>query len=153
MVALSRAKISSIYARDKGICQICHSPTGNGDWNIDHIVPRSCGGTNWASNLRLTHYQCNWERGDEFTNKQQNAMLGVQYDKQEGRCYLCQDSMSFGAANKIPLDYRLRLSWDNFALVHKVCRTGYYANVVNPWNDKMKKIKGSCIRKIIGAEK
>lgn len=153
MADLGKNKIAAVYRRDKGICQICHSPTGNGDWNIDHIVPRSCGGSNWTSNLRLTHYQCNWERGDEYTNVQQNAMLGVQYDAQQETCYLCHDALKFGHATKIPVDYRLRISWNNFALVHKRCRTDYYDTVVNPWNEQMKKIKGSCIRKVIGVDK
>lgn len=152
MASLNSKKVAAIYARDKGICQICHSPTGIGDWDIDHVVPRSCGGTNWSSNLRLTHAACNWARGDEFTNEQRHALLSEQYAKQAGCCFICHDSMSFGAANKIPVDYRLRVSWNNFALTHKSCRTRYYDLTVNPWNDKMKKIKGSCIRKIIGVE-
>lgn len=152
--ALSRKKTKAVYDRDKGVCQLCHLPTGEGDWNIDHIIPRSCGGSSYLRNLRLTHYQCNWERGDEYTNVQQNAMLSVQFDdKQKGTCYLCGDALKYGHAMKIPVDYRLRISWDNFALAHKRCRTRYYDVTVNPWNDKMKKLKGSCIRKIIGVDK
>ena len=51
-----------------GKCLICGGPlrfdarTGDGA-NIEHIVPRSLGGTNDPGNLGVIHLQCNSEKG------------------------------------------------------------------------------------------
>lgn len=61
----------ALYARDNWTCQICRDPVDytadpNSDWypSIDHIVPRSHGGTHEWENLRLAHTWCNSVRGD-----------------------------------------------------------------------------------------
>lgn len=52
----------------EGKCLICGGPlrfdatTGQGA-NIEHIVPRSLGGTNDERNLGITHPRCNGEKG------------------------------------------------------------------------------------------
>jgi 5-methylcytosine-specific restriction endonuclease McrA len=51
-----------------GKCLICGAPlrfdahTGGGA-TVEHIIPRSAGGTNDLLNLGLTHAQCNYEKG------------------------------------------------------------------------------------------
>lgn len=67
----SPALKARIYYRDSGLCQLCQ---GSIDTNIkypdpmslslDHIIPRSQGGTDAATNLRATHLVCNVRRGD-----------------------------------------------------------------------------------------
>lgn len=60
----------AIYARDGWTCQLCMSPIEPDlhfldDWaaTIDHITPRSLGGTHEDSNLRAAHRWCNSVRG------------------------------------------------------------------------------------------
>src|SRR5699024_5326089 len=60
-----------IYERDGWVCQICNERTSGeyesaDPWSptLDHIVPRSKGGSNDPSNLRLAHAWCNSVRGD-----------------------------------------------------------------------------------------
>lgn len=60
-----------IYERDGYICQICHEPTEPDTdvmhpWHpsLDHIVPRSQGGSDDDDNLRTAHRWCNSARGD-----------------------------------------------------------------------------------------
>lgn len=69
---ITRDRRWSIYARDRETCQICgdHVPmqyAGTAHMlapTLDHIVPRSMGGTHDDDNLRLAHFICNSLRGD-----------------------------------------------------------------------------------------
>ena len=68
------AKLLRIAERDNWTCGICRLPvkpyryTGRGgSWSkvaptLDHIVPRSLGGSSADENLRLAHGKCNWQR-------------------------------------------------------------------------------------------
>lgn len=57
----------AIYERDGWSCQICHEGVDrhligtSSEWrpSIDHVVPRSRGGTDDFDNLRLAHFWCN----------------------------------------------------------------------------------------------
>lgn len=58
-----------IYQRDEGVCQLCGrliDPNDKKLWmgTLDHIVPRSKGGADEPSNLRLAHMICNALRGN-----------------------------------------------------------------------------------------
>lgn len=61
---------SAIYQRDQATCQLCFDPVDlnlnySDEWSatLDHIVPRSLGGSNRSENLRLAHRWCNTVRG------------------------------------------------------------------------------------------
>ena len=61
-----------LYERDNWTCQLCFTPTSRKfDWDdplspsLDHIVPKSRGGTNEHHNLRLAHWICNARRSDK----------------------------------------------------------------------------------------
>lgn len=63
MSSIKKDTRAAIYDRDGHHCQYC----GNGDnLTIDHIVPRSRGGTNKRSNLRTLCGPCNNSRGDSM---------------------------------------------------------------------------------------
>ncbi|MCA1813160.1 MAG: HNH endonuclease [Halobacteriales archaeon] len=51
--------------RDGAHCQLCGGPFGLGlaSLTLDHIIPRSRGGTNHPANLRLAHFLCSNLRG------------------------------------------------------------------------------------------
>lgn len=68
MVSLGRPwrrTVAYVVDRDRGICHICGGPGAD---SADHIVPRSQGGTDDASNLLAVHHnvepRCNRVRGD-----------------------------------------------------------------------------------------
>lgn len=60
-------------SRDGANCTICNAPLDRHlrDWHgpnyitFDHLIPRSLGGTDVISNLRLAHQHCNNERGND----------------------------------------------------------------------------------------
>lgn len=63
-----------IFNRDRFICQLCGTPTAN-EWTaddplspvLDHIQPRSKGGSDDPSNLQTAHWICNSLKGDNET--------------------------------------------------------------------------------------
>src|SRR3954465_1294169 len=59
--------------RDRWTCWVCSgdvepaSPAGSPPPpSVDHVIPRSRGGTNDPSNLRLAHRRCNGQRGSRL---------------------------------------------------------------------------------------
>lgn len=59
---IRRAKRVAIYERDGWACVYCGSPD---ELTLDHIDPRSCGGSNHAINLLTACYRCNSKRKDQ----------------------------------------------------------------------------------------
>lgn len=70
-IKIAPAARRAVYERDGWTCQICAEPVdpdapANSTWDatLDHIVPRSLGGSDDPGNLRLAHRWCNSVRGD-----------------------------------------------------------------------------------------
>jgi len=64
-----RRRTSIVGDRDGWICWICNQAVVQGlpandlmHASLDHVIPRSLGGSNGISNLRLSHHKCNHER-------------------------------------------------------------------------------------------
>ena len=62
----------AVYERDQWTCQLCGTPTlrewVKGDMRsptLDHIMPRSLGGSDDIGNLRTAHWLCNSIRGNQ----------------------------------------------------------------------------------------
>lgn len=52
-------------------CCICGGPIAEGDESLQHVVPRSKGGTNDSDNLRPAHKRCNYALGNREINPDQ----------------------------------------------------------------------------------
>jgi RNA-directed DNA polymerase len=53
------------YDRQGGICPLCNEPIISLDEaNLDHILPKSRGGSNDRENLQLVHRKCNTRKGN-----------------------------------------------------------------------------------------
>lgn len=62
--AQRRSLRNRVWKRDKGICWICFRPIAQkSDMTLDHVVPKSRGGTNRLDNVRAAHKLCNNQRG------------------------------------------------------------------------------------------
>ena len=53
-----------LYARQEGTCAGCHLPINYPNMSLDHIIPRSQGGTHDITNLQLLCFSCNAIKGD-----------------------------------------------------------------------------------------
>lgn len=69
---ISPMRRQAIYERDEWVCQLCDCPvlpnlSPSDIWapTLDHIVPRSRGGSHEDENLQLAHRWCNSVKGDE----------------------------------------------------------------------------------------
>jgi hypothetical protein len=69
--------LPEIYARDRGICGLCHRKV-NGRFiapdprsaTLDHIVPLKAGGQHVRANVQLAHYACNSAKGTRACGSQ-----------------------------------------------------------------------------------
>lgn len=62
---ISRKKY--ILKRDKGICQICNKRINSAkEFSLDHIIPKSKGGSGARENLQLAHKKCNELKADNY---------------------------------------------------------------------------------------
>lgn len=53
------ARVSKLLKKQKAKCNHCGLIFRDGDvWEVDHIIPRSLGGTNGDNNLQLLHRHC-----------------------------------------------------------------------------------------------
>jgi hypothetical protein len=62
-----RERLEFILRRDGKRCAICHKNVYS-DMTIDHWIPRSEGGTDDLSNLRIAHKKCNAWKGNRRPN-------------------------------------------------------------------------------------
>lgn len=53
-----------LFDKQDGLCALCKLPFGKSKGTIDHIIPKSKGGTNKTSNKQLTHSWCNNVKAD-----------------------------------------------------------------------------------------
>lgn len=57
----------AVLARDNHVCQICKAAQAN---EVDHIVPRSKGGSDDPSNLQAACDPCNRKKSDKMVTRQ-----------------------------------------------------------------------------------
>ncbi len=53
----------NIFARDKNTCQYCGHRYSRSELNLDHVIPRSQGGTSTWENVVCSCHQCNRQKG------------------------------------------------------------------------------------------
>jgi hypothetical protein len=54
----------NIYMRDKGHCQYCGIHVSEGDWEYEHVVPRSLGGKTTWENIVVACTSCNQRKAN-----------------------------------------------------------------------------------------
>jgi 5-methylcytosine-specific restriction endonuclease McrA len=64
----------NVYARDRTTCQYCGQRFPRCDLNLDHVIPRSQGGTSTWENVVCSCHECNRKKGGR-TPRQANMRL------------------------------------------------------------------------------
>ena len=59
----------NVFARDKFICQYCGHQFKRDDLTIDHVIPKSLGGTNKWTNVVACCKPCNHKKADQLLAK------------------------------------------------------------------------------------
>jgi hypothetical protein len=77
-------RADELGARDGWVCWLCEAPVDPAApagspfvGTVDHVVPRSRGGSSSPANLRLAHRRCNGARGRHLPELAWPASLGV----------------------------------------------------------------------------
>jgi 5-methylcytosine-specific restriction endonuclease McrA len=53
----------NVYARDRNTCQYCGGQFARSELNLDHVIPRSRGGTSTWENIVCSCHRCNRKKG------------------------------------------------------------------------------------------
>lgn len=53
-------------------CFVCKNPVDKDDATLEHIYPRSKGGTDDLNNLSISHTKCNHDRGNDEEGSSDN---------------------------------------------------------------------------------
>lgn len=61
---MHRIDREAVFRKDHGICHLCGKPVNPDYYDVDHVLPRSKGGTEDPQNLRLSHPFCNRSKQD-----------------------------------------------------------------------------------------
>jgi RNA-directed DNA polymerase len=65
---LIEGKLARLLKDQKGKCRFCGLLFKDGDiWEIDHIIPKSLGGTNTLDNCQVLHRHCHDQRHADFS--------------------------------------------------------------------------------------
>ena len=58
---------AAVIARDGHICHLCGGDVERHDVHVDHVKPRSLGGSDAIGNLKVAHSLCNMRKGNRET--------------------------------------------------------------------------------------
>ena len=65
----------NIFERDENCCQYCGRKFDRGDLTLDHVIPRSRGGTSTWTNIVLACVKCNMKKGDKLLTEMSMKLL------------------------------------------------------------------------------
>jgi 5-methylcytosine-specific restriction endonuclease McrA len=65
----------NIFERDENCCQYCGRKYDRSDLTLDHVVPRSRGGTSTWTNIVLACVKCNMRKGDRLVHETHMRLL------------------------------------------------------------------------------
>lgn len=67
----------NVYMRDLGRCQYCGRKTAQDDWELEHVIPRSQGGTTCFENVVVSCCSCNQKKGRRTPEQAGMRLLSI----------------------------------------------------------------------------
>jgi 5-methylcytosine-specific restriction endonuclease McrA len=80
------------FLKQGGTCYYCDEPLIGSRQNIEHITPKSKGGTNSRKNLVITCSRCNKDKGTSLLTKNQRDALKAKNLKKRGTYHVLQET-------------------------------------------------------------
>ena len=65
----------NIFARDKNTCQYCGYKFSRSELNLDHVIPRSQGGTSTWENVVCSCHRCNRKKGGKTPDQARMKLI------------------------------------------------------------------------------
>lgn len=87
--AISGSQRYEILKRSKHRCEACGTPADERAIDIDHIVPKSLGGSDDSSNLQALCYVCNRNKGNR--DDTDFRAVAASYDERSQECPFCTE--------------------------------------------------------------
>jgi 5-methylcytosine-specific restriction endonuclease McrA len=108
----------NIYARDKSTCQYCGRHMARHELNLDHVIPRSQGGTSTWENIVCSCHECNRRKGGR-TPQQARMTLARKPFKPQWTPFM-QETFSFSRYKEwLPFLNAVDVSYWNTELLEK----------------------------------
>ena len=82
--------IHKVFERAKGRCELCGISKDLKHLEVDHIIPKSLGGSDEIHNFQALCYSCNSRKGNR--SKVDYRQMNSVYEKRESSCTFCTNS-------------------------------------------------------------
>ena len=82
----SSLSVRKLLRRQNGNCNICRKPFdtfSSANWEIDHVIPKSCGGEDTYTNLQLVHKQCHLTKSATEAKERAQTRAELQKKKEK----------------------------------------------------------------------
>jgi len=97
----------NVWVRDEGKCQYCMKQVNSQEFTLDHVTPRTRGGTTVWTNVVTCCYPCNQKKGDK-TPQQAGMKLIKPVVKPDSLPYI-QDIEFYNFGSQIPESWKFWL--------------------------------------------
>ena len=97
--------IHKVFERAKGRCELCGISKDLKHLEVDHIIPKSLGGSDEIHNYQALCYSCNSRKGNR--SKVDYRQMNAVYEKRESSCTFCTNSYASAFDKRLVKDNEL----------------------------------------------
>ena len=138
-------QLRTVFRRSGGRCHICkrgHAPEGYGRvWNVEHLQPKSLGGSDQVNNLAVACIRCNSRKGNAFgMSDMVTAVSNEVVDRMKGNSFGFNNRGPSGSGRRNRRRGRCQICGANAYLTGSFCNNCDQKSRRRP----MKKLEGEC---------